>query len=286
MDNRRYKLKLYRTFGSILLYVMAITIVFALPKLPQNAFCEYTPPQVISLDSLRAASSKPLRIHFHRGFPRSISFDVLASDTNAQEHARNFLTIYAPLYLQDNADMKLNFARADQVAEGYEIVRVSQTFRGVPIFGSEIVVHLVSIPGIPSRVVFTSGALLTPTKGDRDPVVMPDIDLIPAITPEMAEDIAKNETDCPGASIGGRTALLIYDPFVFGETSDPRLVWRVTVGNCSAENVLVDANTGEVVAQRALTQTFDLDLEDANGENMVDTYCYTTTTMDDQIGDE
>jgi hypothetical protein len=71
-----------------------------------------------------------------------------------------------------------------------------------------------------------------------------------------------------------------------------RLVWAVGVGGSARWQVLVDANTGAVAFKHALdkegsgTEDYDLDLEDANEDNITNTNCFNPTTVDDFIGDE
>lgn len=258
-----------------------------------SAWAAYTPPQVVSLNALRLASAAPVRIQFNRGFPRSVSLDVTASGNSAVERARSFLDAYAALYRQDHPDVALHHKRSEGDPAGWEIVRFSQTFRGLPVFGAEIVVHMKNDPfALPSRILFTSGALLSPVEVDWISPPTIQVDMIPAVTPETAEDAARADLSRPGATVIGQTTLMVFDPSIIGLAPGARLVWRAIVGGGEPIQVLVDANTTEVVFQHPLVATgaglsdFDLDLEDANGGNMADTNCFNPTTIDDQIGDE
>ncbi len=263
-------------------------------EFPESAL--FFSPHVLALKDLRKASNTPVTLRFKNGFPRGVSVDVPASGPNARESATEFLTEYRALYYQDSPDLKLRFRRTESNVLGYELVRFGQTFRGLPVYGAEIVVHIVQDASGAPRVVFTSGGLfygIVPTPplpaGPGGLTFRVEFDMIPAITPDMAETAARTALGCPDAAVAGETKLMIYDPAVFGNQPDPTLVWRVSLGGCAAEQFLVDANTSEVVFHQGLAPEgwdFDLDLEDANGGNMVDTNCFNPTNMDDWIGDE
>jgi hypothetical protein len=64
----------------------------------------------------------------------------------------------------------------------------------------------------------------------------------------------------------------------------------VTLGGRDPSIAFVDAHSGEVLLSYSEvsehTDGYELDLEDANGENASDTNCYWDTTADDALGDE
>ena len=244
---------------------------------------EYISPQVTALNELRADSEAPVVINFTQGFPRVTTFDVPARGATAEERATNFLEDYADLYRQGDPDLTLEFLGAYGDDEGLtDVIKFHQTFRELPVFAARLSVFIGTDDFGTPRVFLSAGALL------------PDLELdtVPAITAEMAAEAARDHVECPDAEVTGETILMVFDPQIFGEAPDPRLVYRVTLGGCAFRQVLVDANSGEVVFDHALSyensglDDYDLYLQDANGGNIVDTNCFNPTTLDDYIGSE
>lgn len=247
----------------------------------------YVGPQSTALDSLRAASSSPVKLGYRAGFPASVSMNVPAVGNTPVERARNFMSAYADFYLQNHPDVKLVHIRTDVDANGVETVRLGQTYKGFPVFGAELAIHLFTNPFGGTRVVRSNGTLFKPALTHQLPPVENSFDMEPAITAAMAEDAARADLGRPGAEIRGTTILMVHDSGLFEETSDPHLVYRVTVGDGTPMQLLVDANSAEIVFRHSLEPTgLDLDLEHAHGGTMKDTNCFNPTTIDEFIGDE
>lgn len=230
-------------------------------------------PQEAALHELEAASDRSPDLYFQNGFPRFVHGSVEVQGADAVERARNFLETYGDLYLQSNPNLALAVRDTRGPEEdGLEHVAFYQTFRGYPVYAGEIVV---SLDG--DRVFTTVGGLLS------DVV----LNTFPAISPREAEDVAQDDVDQPDAPIFGETGLLVFDPSLLDDVPpDPHMAWQVTLGDRDPWQVFVDAHTGEVLFKYPLTDTYDLDLEDANGAKAADTGCYWWTTDDDEIGNE
>jgi Zn-dependent metalloprotease len=269
--------------------VLAAALALALPR-PSTA---YDSPQVSSLAGLRAASRVPVAVRFRAGFPQSVRLDVPAPGKDARSRAEAFLAAYAPVYGQDHPDVAVKVARTESARGGGEIVRLFQTYRGLRVFGAELVVRLRNDPlGVP-RIESTSGALLVPAQMDRVGRPALDLDTTPAIAVEKAATAARKALRRPRATLRGTPELMIYDPGILGGEPSARLVWRLTLAaRGEVREVLVDANSGALAFEHPLIassdgfEDFDLDLEHAHGGNMADTNCFNPTTIDEEIGDE
>lgn len=143
---------------------------------------------------------------------------------------------------------------------------MGQTYKGYPVFAAEIVVHLALDPLSGPRVLRTDGALFKPAFTHLVPPLENIFDMEPDINVSMAEDAARSELGRSGAEIRDTTILMVHDDGLFKETSDPRLVYRVTVSGSPPIQALVDASTAAVVLRHSLDPTgLDLDLEHAHG---------------------
>lgn len=231
-------------------------------------------PQRLAYERLTAESAVAPALTFHNGFPRGVLADVRVEGEGAAERARAFLARFRDLYLQADPALELHLRR---VSESGEDVLFFQTYAGIPVYGGEIVVSLQG-----DRFQASVGGLLPGGV---------QLDTTPGLAPQDGEALAREAIGQPQAPIFGRTELVVFDRSLLEPVdSNPRLAWRVAVGDRDPYVVLIDAWSGEVLLRYSQTAThsggYDLDLEDANGANAADTACYWDTTDDDQIGDE
>ena len=211
--------------------------------------------QETALEQLRGASTREVGLGVEAGYPRSVSMNVAAVGTTGEERARDFLERYAALYLLDHPDVGLVHELTQGDATDPQIVRFTQTFRGLPVYGAEIAVMIAEIGG-EARIVSTSGGMMPAITAYSGHPAELDLDLDPAITAGMAEASAAAALSIPPDPILGCSALVIHDPVVRGEPSDPRLAWRVTLGSPgNATQVIVDAETSEVLFSRPMQAT-------------------------------
>jgi len=162
-----------------------------------------------------------------------------------------------------------------------QIVAFRQTYKGVPVFGADLLVFLRG-----ARVVGTVGGLLT----DADLSVRPRLDDAAALA-----RAARALRASPQMAPLGRTHLVVFDPGLMpGEASfrdpQPRLAWRIAAGDPLGSSVLIDARNGQLLVEspgtRGHTSDRELDLETANGNNAKDSNCYWDTSDNDALGDE
>ena len=236
-----------------------------------------TDPQVTSMRMLESASERPARIRFADGFPRSVSARVRVGGENAVERASNFLREYRDLYAQSVPQLELKVRRVsrpearstgDPPAEDTEGVFFYQTYRGIEVFGGEL---LVSLSG--ERVFHTLGALLTSDV---------NLDPAPSLTAAQAEQAAARALGRRTLRTAAPTRLMVFDRGLLDSAtpSQPRLAWRVSVE--MGGEVLVDAKTGETLLtlpermdNGSPLHGFDLDMQDAEDEaNAADDNCY------------
>ncbi|MCS7352265.1 MAG: thrombospondin type 3 repeat-containing protein [Anaerolineae bacterium] len=233
-------------------------------------------PQVAALRQLEAASQRPVHVQFQDGFPRFVHASIQVDGANPVERARKFLEAYQDLYGLTDPDLGLAVRRGVE-GDGEDVI-FYQTYRGLPIFASELAVHLTG-----DRVYATVGKLLTDV----------DLDVTPALTAAQAEDVARAAVEAPQARVAGETRLVIFDPRLLNNVpSDPRLAWRVTLGGNAPWQVLVDAQTGEVLFKYSLIQPgggslhgYDFEEFDARNEAPWDCYLIPGFLVE-SIGDE
>lgn len=265
---------------------LALALLAALAAATPTA--AYQEPQARALEQLRKLSQTPLDARFEGGFPRSLRLDVAApAGVTPTARARAFLTQWQDVFSQNHPDLALHPIAAESAEQ--EVVAFYQTYRGIPVFGGQIAVGMGQpAAGGPTRIRFTAGWLLPAFPN------IEDVEIVPCVTPQMAEDAARLALGRLSAPVIGETALMLFSPAALdsGDPHAPVLVYRVTLGGGDAMQLLVDAETLEVVFQHALVfdgpglSDYEADFEDANGGTMSSTNCFNPTTIDDDIGSE
>jgi Zn-dependent metalloprotease len=116
---------------------------------------------------------------------------------------------------------------------GFRHIKLQQVYRGIPVWASEINVHLDQT----NHVYLVQGRYI-PTPGE--------LSTQPALTQEralqlVAKDLDRSESDCPGC----RVALIIFARF----DSPPRLAYRVLTppGLMEGWAYVIDAETGGIL---------------------------------------
>ncbi len=266
-------------------------VVAVLAALAQPAVAAYTSPQVRAVEALEATSLRPIRLAVVGGMPRSVSLDLPVAGATPTARARAFLSAYAPLFHLDRPGVAVTPARVLRPVEGVAVVRHSQTWGGIPVYGAHLDVFLASDAAGGARVAYAGASLLNPVIVDADPPILLAMDTTPRLKGTDAELIAYAVAGCAAAD-GPEPRLEIVDPAVLGLEGAPRLAWHVARPRCAGNEALVDALTGEVLFRNSFVREdgywkdqMDLDLEDANGGTINSTGCFNPTTMDDWIGD-
>lgn len=230
-------------------------------------------PQVVALRQLQADSETEADLDFEHGFPTFVKARIAVSGDDAVERALNYLDHYGDLYVLDNPDFDIEVRRVSALPGGIEIVVFYQSYKGVPVFTSELVVNVFG-----EQVFATVGNMLTEA----------DVDVSPTITVQQAEHISRQDLNLPGAIVAGVSSPMIFDySLLSDELPDPRLTWRVTFMDPEPWRVFIDAHTGEVLNKYLLAESaFELNLRDAGGARANNTTCFTNTTLDTFIADE
>lgn len=274
--------------------------------------------QAASLRILEAAAERPTNVSFANGFPRVVLTAVPVEGATLVERATNFVRTYKGLYRLDTrdpfgapdakpnrlgiADPKEHYREylrtlergqgkpsttpdlslaVQAVDEETGVVAFRQTYKGVPVFGAQLVVLVQG-----TRVTATIGSLLSDLA----------LDVAPTLTDRQAEDAARRSVDLPGAPALARTDLVVFDrsllPTEAFTRPSPRLAWRVALGAGDRPVAYVDATDGRVLYRHDQVKyhggfsDYELDLEHANGTNAEDTGCYWWTDLNYELGDE
>lgn len=270
-----------RRFVSLLLVLITIVMFTAgcnLPfiggedqsagKTPEGLPGEASTPQQEALTDLQQDSATDLAVQFEDGFPVFVSGRIPVEGNNPGERAKTFMAEYQALYFSD-PDLELQVRRVGGV-EGQDVT-FFQTYQGLEIFGAELVVNLDQ-----DEVYATYGNLLTEIS----------LETTPTVSSEEAEAAALATAEAPDSDILGTTQLLVFDRSLLEDIeTDPKLAWRVTVGEPGYQMVFVDALSGDVLFQFGLAvDAIDLDFKDANYTDSV--ACYFLSPDDQSIGNE
>jgi len=237
-----------------------------------------TGAQEMSLRALQAASVTPVDISWRNGFPGALSGRVRVGGGSPEARARAFVRSYKGLLRVQDPDAELGLKRV--TSEGLDDVRLVQNYRGLPIYGAEIVVTLHG-----DEVVALTGNLLPLAFVEQN-----GLDVTPTLTREQAIELARADENIqrPVAELDAIAELLIYDERLFTDAPlAPHLAWKVKM-NLAAHEVVVDAHSGEIVARLAIDRShdFDLDIQDAEREaNAQQHKCFRTST-DTDVADE
>lgn len=229
-------------------------------------------PQEAALAQLRQDSQREPRLHFYDGFPGFAEISISVEGGNPTERARNFLSTYQDLYLQNDPNLNLEVLRQ----EG-DVVVFFQTYKNLRVFAAQITVNLHD-----DTVYATAGHLLT------SEVERQALDILPAITDQDAIAIARAELDLAEAKLIGSPELVVFDPsFVSEAPAVAHLAWQFTLHGEQTIQVLVEAHTGEILFSEPFSlNLIDLDMQDAENEaNASADSCYGLSN-DPYVGDE
>ena len=155
---------------------------------------------------------------------------------DAEGVARTFLSTYAPVFRLDAPGEELVLRRIDLDKNGSTHVRFEQSFRGMPIPGAQLIVHL----DRNRRVVLVSGNYIQTPR---------DFSATPTLSAADARAAAERE----GGLAAGACAACAADLVLFTEKNSPlRLAWRVGVpiDSVGALERTIDAEDGTLLRSR------------------------------------
>lgn len=155
----------------------------------------------------------------------------------------DFLEAYGPLFGLGKEGASVRETRATLLDDGRGVLRYQQEYRGVPVFGGQMVLQFGPDARLLAAVAELSAA--------------PEVDVVPTIdAPTAAERALQSAAAAEGlaaeALAAGEPALWVYDPTILDEPAlqGSRLVWRVVVRGVDRADVkrlaLIDARTGMV----------------------------------------
>jgi ELWxxDGT repeat protein len=171
--------------------------------------------------------------------PAAARASVRAAD--AEPTARAFLRSFAHAYRLDDPSRELlvRHVRRDAgrfASAGMTHVRMSQTYRGLPVFASSLAVHLgpdLAVAGATGRTA------PTPTVDTRPR--LSDVRAVELATAHVSPQLEEWRRD---PALPRRVELGVYVPQLFGDSGPTRLAYRVLQ---SGFEVYVDAGSGEIV---------------------------------------
>ena len=263
--------------GLFLLILMLLTLNCSLPwfsppaptpTMPALPSPSPTPldPQAAALQRLEEDSLKAVDLDFRHGFPTYVNGLFSVKGVDPVTRAENFLELYRDLYRQNDPDLTLAVKRL--AGQDKQNVVFFQSYKGVPIVGSEIVVYQEG-----EQITTTVGALMTNL----------EMDITPTIPAQKAEEILRKDLGFPsGEQVTVESRLMVYDRSLFGEGDpDPHLVWRIMFGGMVPIEGFVDAHDGEIIEtiprRHSDIHTIPFTIRDYLGFPSGDAYCYDQT---------
>ena len=175
-------------------------------------------------------------------------------------------------------DPKLQLQLTRSTPEG-DHVFFRQRYNGIPVYGSEIGVHMMG-----NRVIAVTGDYLPDITTDPTPALTAG--QAEAIVLGMLEGRIWDDIQLRSGKIGSATELRYVNTGLNGGP-DPatHLTWQVNIKN--AETYLVDAITGEIRLENPVAISYDMDLETGSHASP-STWCgaWAFTTADDHLCSE
>ena len=197
----------------------------------------------------------------------SLSVDAVQG-RGAEAQARTFLAKWEDLFVKNPARVDYRLRRIP-TSGNRSYVHFSQTYGGVPVFGSEVMVQINGQGGVES----VNNNLMQ----DTSELDNGQVSLRPSIDAAKARQNAIALMSLPGRILHLQATgpvLMIYDPLVVGAEGPTQLVWQTVVSDSTAaiaEQILVDAVSGEIALNFTLIRDAKKrEIYDANNQPGVD----------------
>lgn len=184
-------------------------------------------------ESYREGSGAPVHLRIETALPDSIALLSIGPSLQRDESiARRFLEDRKGTLRIDHPKAELHLESWDRDAIGRSLLRFSQSWRGVPLWPSDLNVHIDDLGAVDL------------VDGHYRPVPRRLV-TIPTILPGEAAERARETMNPAGTAVTETPELLIYTPA--GRL--PRLAWRVDTYTSLIQRqyVLVDALNGEIL---------------------------------------
>ena len=215
-----------------------------------------TDPQVVAYRQFERDTQTPAELRIRNGFPISLSGRVPVAGDSNPARAVAFLNRYRDLFRLANPEAELVAASSE--GDDMQNVRLRQSYRGMDIIGAEL------------SIMISEGNVLDAIGGVLPTEFLLPLNTTPTLSSEDALARAREVLGLPEGLPTEAPKLSIFDRCLLQTAlSEPHLVWSVSLEG-AAEELLVDAHTGETVFRNALERQhggdlngFDLDLRDA-----------------------
>lgn len=230
--------------------------------------------QIAGINRLGSQSSIPLTIMLgESGAVQFALFDIVAPPDaiDSIKRAIWFTQAFSDVLRLTDPEQDLQLVRiSDDEADLF----FRQRYKGIPVFGSEIGVHVEG-----NHITGLSGTYLSDL----------NLETTPHITAERAKEIALAIADIDTTVISDDQLRIVNRTLIGLEEDRSYLTWLVVVGKEGGTEYFIDANTGALrFDQIRALQGFDLDIETGNHHSPTTNYCHMWwwTTDDDHWCDE
>jgi bacillolysin len=240
---------------------------------------EVNPTQRAALEDLAAESGGQADVLAQNGQIRFLDAAVHVPDSvavSAQEKAAYFFSQNSSLIQIQNPATSLFPTGSSTNEQGITTLRYEQKYKGIPIYGSSIVLTL-----SPNDEILSFSATYVPNL---------EMGIQPTIRSIEAEQIVLSALGGGDAKLFGETTLIIYAPEIWNPNQPsmkPMLSWLVLAGSESGGGVslhIVDARTGELLDRIGLFielgGTPDIEIRDAQGWTLEQTVIYDWNPID------
>jgi Zn-dependent metalloprotease len=160
---------------------------------------------------------------------------------SAEDVARRYLSDCGSFFGVNDQAAELTLISQKATNDGRSVARFQQNFKGVPVFGAQLLVQVSS----GNDVVLVNGDLLPASKLN----IKAGIDAAAAKQTALQFVVAKHQVDASTLKVSA-PQLWIYSPALLSEPGAPALVWRMEVTPRELapirELVMVDAHLGSV----------------------------------------
>ncbi len=169
-------------------------------------------------------------------------FRKLQSENNLAEISLFFISAHHDLFALSRPEAELTVLSAVTDDLGLSHVKFQQVYRKIPVWGSEMIVHL----DRENRVYLVQGRHIPTPDGIR---LQPDITAADAAR-IVARDLDAHSSKCPMC----RTELVIYTPEATGR---PCLAYRISASMRPDAGWMyfIDASTGEILEKLSTVRT-------------------------------
>jgi Zn-dependent metalloprotease len=240
---------------------------FLVPALLAST-AEFTPGRLdTAVAALSDAAVEPPVLSRSTGLVRSATFApgaVVADAPTVEEKAQRFLQLYGEAVGVEAPASDLAPPRITTDRLGHTRVAYVQQYRGVPVFGAQLHLH-----------VDDSGEVVTISS-----TVIPAIDLdtvspsVPAATAERrARSVVAKQHDLDPATLHIESGSLVVfnDGAIWGRHGDDHLVWEIVATDHALvrERLFIDAHTSRVVEQISEVEDITRRIYEYNGSNLV-----------------